>query len=442
MKIAWFTPLGRRSSAISQYSASILEGLTRTEQVVVYVSDADHADACWPVKADLVFLNQVKPDSLSHDLSGYDCLVYNMGNHFGYHGNIYEVSLKHPGIVIVHDTVLQHFFGWYFLEFKRNPDAYVRHMAYAHGREGEELANLFRAGREPPVWDGPRAVQFDMAKLAIRRNYGIIVHSEYAKQKLEPLAGAPVRKINFPEPTLSRWFPESPVARKAAGADRVHLLTFGMINRNKMVDLVIEAIGSSDYLRDHVLYTVLGVLESAEYGEAMENLTRRYGLEKAVRFLGPQPDEVLVESLLDADMCVNLRYPYLGESSWSLLEALYAGKPSIVWRHGYYDEFPDTVVKKVASKEELLTALTELCRSPEARQSMGEKAWSYSRQNFDTRQYCQQLLEFIDCVRLNQPVLQLVDSMSNRLLELRANVDSADLIDTLEQEICRLAGIA
>src|SRR5207248_10890299 len=54
MKIAWFTPLNRRS-AIGQYSACILNELGRTEQVVVHVSDTDQRDACWPVNAELAF---------------------------------------------------------------------------------------------------------------------------------------------------------------------------------------------------------------------------------------------------------------------------------------------------------------------------------------------------------------------------------------------------
>src|SRR5207302_10322037 len=122
--------------------------------------------------------------------------------------------------------------------------------------------------------------------------------------------------------------------------------------------------------------------------------------------------------LRTADIAVNLRYPYLGESSWSLLEALFAGKPTIVWRHGYYDEFPDKLVKKVASREELQSALTELCRSPEVRQTMAEQAWVYVRKHFDTKLYCRQLLDFIEYARLNRPILDLVDSMSDRLLEL------------------------
>jgi glycosyltransferase involved in cell wall biosynthesis len=279
-----------------------------------------------------------------------------------------------------------------------------------------------------------------MAKLAVRRKYGVIVHSDYAKRKIEVIATAPVQKINFPEPALSKWFPRKP-GRMEANSDKVHLLTFGMVNRNKLVDLVIEAIGSDDYLRHHVVYTILGGMESEEYAKSIENLIRKYELGDSVRLLGPQPDAVLVESLQAADIAINLRYPYFGESSWSLLEALFAGKPTIVWRHGYYDEFPETVVKKVASKEELVAALLSLSRSPEMRSTMADEAWSYARKNFDTKQYCRQFLDFVECARLNRPVLDLVDRMSDRLLEMGATADSADLVNTLEQEICRLAAI-
>jgi hypothetical protein len=221
MKIAWLTPLNRRS-AIGQYSACILEELARTEQVVVYVSDTDEVDACWPVvKADMAFLSKTEPEKLRDVLNTYDCVIYNMGNHLGYHRTIYEASLRHPGIVIVHDVVLQHFFGGYFLESQRSWDAYIRHMAYAHGRDGEGLAKLIQAEREQPVWNSSAAVQYHMAKLAIRRKYGVIVHSDYAKQRLESIATAPVRKIHFPEPPISKWFPRRPVVRQIAAGDKI-----------------------------------------------------------------------------------------------------------------------------------------------------------------------------------------------------------------------------
>jgi glycosyltransferase involved in cell wall biosynthesis len=440
MKIAWFTPLSRRS-AIGHYSACILNELTRTEQVDLYVSDTDQADACWPVQASRLFLSKIEPDSLPQVLSTYDCAVYNMGNHFGNHGAIYEASLRHPGIVILHDLVLQHFFGYYFLEYRRDWDSYIRHMAYAHGPEGEKLAKRIRAGREWPVWNTPDVVQFHMARPAIRRQYGVIVHSDYAKRKLEPIATAPVQKINFPEPAISRWFASRPGARTSSAADKIHLLTFGMVNRNKLVDLVIETIGSSDYLRQHVVYTILGRMESEEYGKAIDELIRKYQLENSVRVLGPKPDEILIESLRTADVAIILRYPYFGESSWSLLEALFAGKPTVVWRHGYYDEFPDTVVRKIASKEELLPTLVELCRNEEARRAMAMEAWSYARKHFHTKQYCRQLLDFIDSARLNRSTLDLVDRMSDRLLETQGDAVAGDLIDALEREICRLAAI-
>jgi hypothetical protein len=50
-------------------------------------------------------------------------------------------------------------------------------------------------------------------------------------------------------------------------------------------------------------------------------------------------------------------------------------------------------------------------------------------------------LDFIEHARLNRPILDLVDTMSERLLEMRADTESVELIDTLEREICLLAAI-
>jgi glycosyltransferase involved in cell wall biosynthesis len=320
MKIAWFTPLNRRS-AIGQYSARILNELVRTTQVVVYVSDTDQAETCWPVNASLAFLSQLEAEQLPQLLSSYDCVIYNMGNHCAYHRHIYETALQYPGIVIVHDVVLQHFFGAYFLDFHHDWDAYIRHMSYAHGPEGKERAKLTRIGQAEPVWNGPQSLVYHMAKPALRRKYGVIVHSDFAKRLLEQITVAPVRKIHFPEPTISKWFPRRAGARKITAGEKLQVLTFGMVNRNKLVDRVIDTIGSSEFLNSQVTYTVIGALESAEYRKTLDELIHKYGLENSVRLLGPQSDEVLLECLQAADIVVNLRYPYLGESSWSLLEA-------------------------------------------------------------------------------------------------------------------------
>src|SRR5207237_10757274 len=102
---------------------------------------------------------------------------------------------------------------------------------------------------------------------------------------------------------------------------------------------------------------------------------------------------------------------------------------------------PDHVGEEVAATVELLTGRIELCRGSETRLAMAEEAWCYARKHFDTKQYCRQLLDFIDYARLNRPILDLVDHMSDRLLEMPASSESAELVEMLEREICRLAAI-
>ena len=132
-----------------------------------------------------------------------------------------------------------------------------------------------------------------------------------------------------------------------------------------------------------VVYTVIGAIESEEYQRTIQEIIRKHDLADSVRLVGPQPDQVLIDALQAADMVVNLRYPYLGESSWSLLEALFAGKPTIVWRHGYYDEFPDDVstLRQSAHIDGRPYVRRQLHRTERARRSEARRRRRVPRRN-------------------------------------------------------------
>jgi glycosyltransferase involved in cell wall biosynthesis len=440
MRIAWFTPLNRKS-AIGQFSAQVLEELATLHEVVAYASDVTSLIDCWPLRCPARLVCSPEKGRLLGELKPFDAVIYNLGNHLHYHQSIYETLLCHPGIVILHDLVMHHFFAGYYLHHVHDTDGYVRHMAYGHGRQGEELAKLILAGRRPRVWEEPEALTYHLARPAVRRSYGIVVHSEYAKRELESFATAPIKKIPFPEPRISSSFFQRPLARTVGAKERIKLLTFGTFHPNKMLDFVVETIGRNSFLRSHVDYTVIGTTSLREYRNRVESLVREYGLGNCVHLAGHQPDDALVSALRKTDIVINLRNPHAGESSWSLLEALYAGKPSIVWRHGYYDEHPEDVDVKIASKDELAPALSELCSGHEARLRRAQACWDYARNTFTTKKYCSELLDFIESSRVNKPVLDLADSLCDKLLEMRADSSSVGLIDTLEHEICQLARI-
>jgi SAM-dependent methyltransferase len=138
------------------------------------------------------------------------------------------------------------------------------------------------------------------------------------------------------------------------------------------------------------------------------------GLEKHVRVMGYVPIEELEGWLSAVDICLNLRYPTVGESSGTLARALGLGRAVIVSDVGSFSELPDDVCLKVPVGDEeehlpighrplrieeitshtpmraevdLLTEyLTLLVTRPEVREAMGMRAreyvadqWNWSR---------------------------------------------------------------
>jgi hypothetical protein len=77
VKIGLYAPLPPVRSGVADYAAALAEGMRKAGATVVEGGDGDVA-------------------------------LYHMGNN-GLHGEIYRRALERPGVVVLHDAVLQHF---------------------------------------------------------------------------------------------------------------------------------------------------------------------------------------------------------------------------------------------------------------------------------------------------------------------------------------------
>jgi len=109
-----------------------------------------------------------------------------------------------------------------------------------------------------------------------------------------------------------------------------------------------------------------------------------YRLQPFVKMLGYVSMREFYDVLMAADVCLNLRYPTLGETSGSLLRALAAGRPTLVTDVHQYREFPDEVCWKISAgpeeKWEIAESLITLANRPDAREAMGAAALKYVQQ--------------------------------------------------------------
>lgn len=390
MRIAWFTPLGPRS-AIGSFSEAVAGRLVADgHDVHVYVCDAETPADCRPTDLPHTLVGGRIEDAAAA-ARGADAAVYNLGNNRRNHAAAWEVCRRAPGVVVLHDLVLRHFLADYLAgsDFRSR---FREFFEYAHGPQSLGLANDFLAGRLTGL-ERHEYLRYPSFAPFLHHATAVVAHSEYARAALAAELAVPVRKLDFPlfGPHVGVTPPE-PADRDPGGP--VRLLSFGVLHPNKMFDAVLEAIGADAGLARRVRYTVVGEGDPG-YAAHLRRLVAENGLHASVELAGYLDDDELLARLHACDAVVNLRNPHMGESSASLLDALVAGKPTVVWDHGFYGEFPDDVVVKIRSTRELRPALRRLAEDAPGRRALGERARAHALGRFRTDRYCAGLLEVI-----------------------------------------------
>jgi glycosyltransferase involved in cell wall biosynthesis len=333
---------------------------------------------------------------------------------------------------------LRDFFRGYNPPRRRDADDLFRHVLYNEGPSSAALAWVTCQTRRRVILEDADGLQFPMFKSALRRCLGVVVHSEYSRERVAAASSSPVVMLDFPPFGPCVTHAHDTTARSSDPSDKVRLLTFGVLNSNKLIHKVIEQIGQSRYLRANVTYTIIGEGEKS-YVQRLQDAVNAYDLSEVVCLAGRLSDQDLWQQLTRADLVVNLRNPHMGESSATLLNALFAGAAVIVWNHGCYAEFPDDVVCKVSSEADLTGALERLCRDRPLLAQMGSNARAHALTRFDVSVFCQRFRDFADEVGSVRPVLALTDLLSDRLLEFGERPPNG-LVERLAGEVAALVG--
>ncbi|MFB3893955.1 MAG: glycosyltransferase family 4 protein [Phycisphaerae bacterium] len=409
MRVAWFTPFTRHS-AIGRCSQVIARELARFCEVDIWAAEP-HADL-------LATELTVRGFGLDHPFRQaheYDQIVYNLGNHMGNHRDIYYACQQSPGIVVLHDFVMHHFFAGYCRWIKYNSEGYLTIMEASYGRRGRDIALATLAGERSDVWNSDEVGQYPLFEPALTGARGVVTHSRFHARHVERVFIGPQCTVPLPLAPHD----EHPAPRESLDlpAGKAVLLTVGDVNPNKRIDKVIEALGADKDLASRVLYVVIGSVDR-KYATYLRQLIRRCRLDKGVRLLGRQPDDVLQAYLQAADVCINLRFPTTEGASASLLEQMHQGKPVIVTNSGTFADYPDDCVRKICHENEateLKTALRELVGDSAAASAMGRRAREYVLANCTARRYAEALWEFFPQVDQWRCSLGLMDRVGREL---------------------------
>jgi glycosyltransferase involved in cell wall biosynthesis len=307
---------------------------------------------------------------------GSDLALYHVGNNAEAHGWIVEALRRRPGLVVLHDVVLHHLVAEMTIG-RGNADGYLDAMQAEGGIVSRLLAHGVVDGLLPSLW-AERPEEFPLTMAVVGSATGIIVHSQYAVDRLREL-GYEGRVWRIPMPA---WPVSAPEHGPRGEAPVIGC--FGHMNPAKRIPQLLEAFVR---IRRSMPEARLVLAGSASAALDVEATIARLGLDEAVTWHGYVDEPGLWRLIGEADVLVNLRSPTMGETSGAVIRGLSLGKAMLVSDVGWFSELPDEVALKVPvgddEVEVLADHLARLAKDADLRTRMGDAARALAEQDHD-----------------------------------------------------------
>jgi glycosyltransferase involved in cell wall biosynthesis/SAM-dependent methyltransferase len=375
MRIAYFSPLNPKPSGISDYSEALLPHLAgRVERLDVFIEDyTPSARFCLP-NLRIRPWQEFEPE---YKAGNYDVVLYHIGNN-PFHVYIYDLALRIPGVVVLHEFNL-HYLVAHATLARQDWEGYFREVEHDAGTAALEQARQAQAGLQQPDYDGVA-----LSRRLLGRSRAGIVHSEYMVRRVREAGHRlPLRRIphGVDVPVVDSDAARRYLSEKTGLPLDDSIRVFGIFGFLKPYKRIYEALRAFARLRkEHP--EVRMVLVGEEHPHyPLRPLIRELGLEDVVRILGHVPIETFTKLLAAADFCINLRRPTAGETSGSFLRALALGKPALVSEIGSFLELPDEVAFKIPVDEKEVEWLYEymktLLENPNLARAVGECGRAY-----------------------------------------------------------------
>lgn len=410
MKIVMFTPAARRS-AIGRVAAMITGQLTDGGHDVVVVrteTDDDEADVH---DFGVTVVSWRDDAAVVGAVLDADVAVYQIGDNYLFHAGALAWMPRMPGIVCLHDYFVGDLFLAWCRETGSEPDSVIR------GWYGDDAVAPYRSAMCDGDFVALTASSAPLTEWVCAKAFGVITHSAWDIERVTGSCPGPIRIAALP-------YQAATLAHRVDDDDTVfNLVTIGHVNRNKRIDDVIRAIGASRELASVVVYTLVGPVDPKTTLE-LSALARRCGVRLIVR--GAVSDPELAQILADSDAVAALRWPCLEAASASVIEAMLAGKPTIVTRAGFYDELPDDCVVKVgagAAVDTLTSVIERLVADPVERAAIGERARSMAIDTFRADRYVGVVLDMALDVLAVAPALEVIRQAGSQLSAWGAPVE-------------------
>ncbi len=345
MKLGFYSPLPPARTGVADYSAALLGAMGALGEIEVNARDAD------------VFL-------------------YHLGNN-QLHGEIYRRALDRPGVIVLHDACLHHFFLGHVTESE-----YVEEFTYNYGAWSRDLARDLWRRRAQSASD-PAYFRYSMLKRVVERSLAVVVHNPGAAAMVkEHVPGAAIHEIPhlFEPPEMPPPYEIIRLRQKLGIPARTFLFgVFGHLRESKRLAAVLRAFQRARAGAD-VALLIAGEFTSSDLARSLEPLLTAEGILR----VGYTPERDFWRHAAAVDACVNLRYPTAGETSGITIRLMGLGKPVLMSGGCETARLPDIACLKVDSgvAEEGMLAeyMLWLARFPCDARAIGERAAAHIRE--------------------------------------------------------------
>lgn len=339
MTVGFYSPLPPARTGVADYSAALLAGLRQHGRV------------------------EVSPKHSAVSL-------YHLGNN-SLHSLIYRRALERPGVVVLHDAVLNH-----FLLGQLDERDYVDEFVYNYGEWNRGLAEDLWRGRAASGADS-RYFAWPMLRRVAESARAVVVHNPAAARAVSK-HGPAARVVEIPHLFAMPELPGGAEVlryRQRLGVSPGTFLfgVFGFLRESKRLAAVLAAYADVARELPHAGLLVAGPFASTDLERAVAPLLSRPGVVR-LPYLSER-EFWLAAAAVDA--CVNLRYPSTGETSGISIRLMGIGKPVIMTDALECARFPEDACLRIeagaAERDSLRQHMILLASTTEAARIIGQQ---------------------------------------------------------------------
>lgn len=300
-----------------------------------------------------------------------DIALYHIGNN-QLHSAIYDRALAHPGVVVLHDAALQHFFLG-----RLTAEEYVDEFIFNYGEWTRSLAEDLWKHRARSASD-PRYFAWPMLKRIATTARAIVVHNPAAAAIVQKHA-PDTRIVEIPHLFIAPGVPhevDTMRFRDELGVGPRTLLAgvFGHQRESKRLPVVLRALEQAWSAGADARLLIAGRFESSDLERSLAGQLS----DPCIVRVGYLPEADFWRYAAAVDLCINLRYPTAAETSGIAIRLMGIGKPVAFSDGAEIARIPENACLRIQtglSEQEMLAAyITWLARDRAVAREIGRRA--------------------------------------------------------------------